>query len=98
MVAAHDIPSGSSVEVSYGPLDNDTLLLDYGFLVPSNPHDRVGVTIAPELIQMVALHTFSGKLTLNGVQTWEFEQLLGKGLKVRSLLTFASSLACVDFL
>jgi hypothetical protein len=29
--------------LSYGPLSNDFLLMDYGFVIPSNPHDRVAL-------------------------------------------------------
>lgn len=33
--------AGAHILLSYGPLSNDLLLLDYGFVVPQNSHDFV---------------------------------------------------------
>ena len=38
--------------LNYGQLSNDFLLMDYGFLVPQNPHDRVQLRFTPELLQV----------------------------------------------
>ncbi|CAK0785800.1 hypothetical protein CVIRNUC_009011 [Coccomyxa viridis] len=43
LVASRNIQASEDLLLSYGNLDNDFLLLDYGFLVPSNPFDAVAV-------------------------------------------------------
>lgn len=41
VVAERDLERGESLVLDYGSLSNDILLLDYGFVIPDNPHDRV---------------------------------------------------------
>ena len=41
LVAKKAIPAGSELLLSYGALDNHTLLLDYGFMDPENPFDNM---------------------------------------------------------
>jgi hypothetical protein len=38
--------------LSYGPLSNDFLLMDYGFVIPDNPHDRVALRFDMDLINV----------------------------------------------
>lgn len=38
--------------ISYGGLSNDFLLLDYGFLVPGNPHDTVQLRFDRGLVEV----------------------------------------------
>ena len=45
------VAQGEALEISYGALSNDFLLLDYGFLVAGNPHDRVALRLSFELLQ-----------------------------------------------
>lgn len=37
------IAAGDPLQLSYGNLPNDFLLMDYGFVVPNNPHDRISL-------------------------------------------------------
>ncbi|KAF8068228.1 SETD3 [Scenedesmus sp. PABB004] len=55
LVAKTKIPAGAPLLLSYGPLSNDFLLMDYGFVVPDNPHDRVALRFEPELVASAAL-------------------------------------------
>lgn len=50
LVAARDLAPGDQVTISYGPLSNDALLLDYGFVVEHNPHDSLELRFDPGLI------------------------------------------------
>lgn len=43
LVATEPIAAESEITISYGHVQNDELLLDYGFLVPENPFDSVSV-------------------------------------------------------
>jgi hypothetical protein len=44
------LPPGEPLLLSYGPLSNDFLLMDYGFIVPGNPHDRAALRFSAGLI------------------------------------------------
>lgn len=46
------VAAGEPLLLSYGPLTNDFLFMDYGFMVPSNPHDRVTLRFDPGLLQV----------------------------------------------
>lgn len=46
------IAAGEPLLLSYGPLSNDFLLMDYGFLCPGNPHDRVTLRFDVDLLQV----------------------------------------------
>jgi SET domain len=41
------VAAGEQLLLSYGALDNHTLLLDYGFCVPDNPFDNVALNVSP---------------------------------------------------
>lgn len=43
VVTKRPLKKGEPVLLSYGPLPNDFLLLDYGFVVDDNPHDAVAL-------------------------------------------------------
>lgn len=44
VVAEAQIKRDESLALNYGCLNNDLLLLDYGFVVPSNPYDNIELT------------------------------------------------------
>ena len=44
--------AGQALTISYGALSNDLLLLDYGFLLLSNPHDDVKLGFSSGLLEV----------------------------------------------
>ena len=55
------VGAGEALLLSYGPLGNDFLLLDYGFVMPDNPHDRIALRYGQALME-VAWMCPTGKL------------------------------------
>ncbi|CAM6007064.1 unnamed protein product [Sphagnum balticum] len=51
VVAQQDLERGDALLLDYGPLSNDILLLDYGFVIPNNPHDRVELRFELQLLE-----------------------------------------------
>ncbi|PRW59274.1 histone-lysine N-methyltransferase setd3 [Chlorella sorokiniana] len=51
MVATRQLKEGEPVLISYGNLQNDFLLMDYGFIVPRNPYDTVQLSFTRGLIE-----------------------------------------------
>lgn len=54
-MSVHQIAAGEPLLLSYGPLSNDFLLMDYGFVIPSNPHDRVALRFEMNLLNVSGL-------------------------------------------
>jgi hypothetical protein len=52
LAVKRDVAAGEALLLSYGPLSNDFLLLDYGFLVPGSPHDTVTLRFDVGLLQV----------------------------------------------
>ena len=55
VVAEKDLDEGEDVFLNYGPLSNDILLLDYGFVLPNNPNDRVELRYDGHLLDTACL-------------------------------------------
>lgn len=51
VVAQQDLERGDALVLNYGPLSNDILLLDYGFVIPNNPYDRVELRFELQLLE-----------------------------------------------
>lgn len=51
LVALEHIPQQQPLLLSYGNLPNDFLLMDYGFVVDNNPHDRVQLRFNIEMLE-----------------------------------------------
>ena len=58
------VESGEEVHNNYGPRDNETLLLGYGFAVPNNPFDHFSVGL--RLPQGLSLAEFRTSPPMNG--------------------------------
>ena len=52
LVALQDVPQQQPLHISYGNLSNDFLLMDYGFVVPGNPFDRVQLSFNLDLLEV----------------------------------------------
>jgi len=52
LVAKQRIAAGTPVLISYGPLSNDFLLLDYGFVGRNNPHDTCALRFSSGLLEI----------------------------------------------
>mmetsp|Transcript_24988 Transcript_24988/g.54325 ORF Transcript_24988/g.54325 Transcript_24988/m.54325 type:complete len:401 (+) Transcript_24988:697-1899(+) len=55
LFAKRKVAADEPLLLSYGPLSNDFLFMDYGFIVPDNPHDRVQLRFDVGLLQTGAL-------------------------------------------
>lgn len=55
VVAEKDLDAGEDLFLNYGPLSNDILLLDYGFVLPNNPNDRVELRYDGQLLDTAYL-------------------------------------------
>ncbi|KAL3675689.1 hypothetical protein R1sor_025637 [Riccia sorocarpa] len=55
VVAESSLENGTPLTLNYGALSNDLLLLDYGFIVPDNPYDRVELKYDPSLLEVACL-------------------------------------------
>lgn len=49
------LEAGDPLLLNYGKLTNDFLFLDYGFVMDSNPYDRVQLRFGVDLIQVRSL-------------------------------------------
>lgn len=52
LVTTRHLKAGEPIELSYGELSNDDLLLDYGFIVENNPFDTVKLRWDLKLIEL----------------------------------------------
>ena len=52
LVTLQHIPQQQPLQLSYGNLSNDFLLMDYGFVMPGNPFDRVQLSFSLELLEV----------------------------------------------
>ena len=52
LYAKRQLAAGDPLLLSYGNLPNDFLFMDYGFIIPDNPHDRVQLRFGVDLVQV----------------------------------------------
>ena len=52
LVALRSLAAGEPVLISYGMLSNNFFLLDFGFVIRGNPHDRVELRFDAALLQV----------------------------------------------
>eukprot|EP00968_Pinguiococcus_pyrenoidosus_P018121 scaffold1857_cov247-Pinguiococcus_pyrenoidosus.AAC.4 len=50
LVAVRSIEDGEALTAFYGPLSNDDLLVDFGFVDSENAHDAVSIDLSPSII------------------------------------------------
>lgn len=56
LLTAQNIAADQPLTLSYGSLSNDFLLMDYGFVVPGNPFDRVQLSFSLQLLEVRVHH------------------------------------------
>jgi len=85
--AARDLAPGAALALDYGALPNDFFLLDYGFVVPDNPHDYAELGFSPGLFwtaQLVAGvlpdEDAAAAAAERPLERWQAERLEGLGL------------------
>lgn len=52
LVTAQEVAANQPLQLSYGSMSNDVLLMDYGFVLPNNPFDRVQLSFSLELLEV----------------------------------------------
>ena len=80
LVALEHIPHQQPLVLSYGNLPNDFLLMDYGFVVANNPHDRVQLRFNLEMLEVscsgslyTLLNTQRGIHDLQVIRVWNID-------------------------
>lgn len=58
LFAKKAIKEGEQLLLNYGNLPNDFLMMDYGFILPCNPHDRVAMRFDVGLLQVCCVSLF----------------------------------------
>ncbi|KAK9790544.1 hypothetical protein WJX73_007583 [Symbiochloris irregularis] len=91
MITLREVSRGLPLTLSYGNLDNDALLLDYGFFVRGNPHDRVGLQFTLALIKAgraeVAKISDADQSSLDSLPSWQRGRLEELGVESGSEVT-----------
>lgn len=88
VVAEKQIDQDSPIILNYGCLNNDLFLLDYGFVVPSNPFDRVELNYDGTLLDAAAMAAGLSSPSFSSPAQWQHEilcnlNLLGHGAIVK---------------
>lgn len=52
LVALQHIPQQQLLQLSYGNFSNDFLLMDYGFIIPDNPFDKIHLSFSLEMLEV----------------------------------------------
>lgn len=55
VIAGSQIKQNDPLELNYGCLNNDLFLLDYGFVIPSNPYDCIELKYDPALLDAASM-------------------------------------------
>lgn len=70
MITLREVSKNLPLTLSYGNLDNDALLLDYGFFVRGNPHDFVGLQFTLDLIQVDSTDCIQQQASVFHLHAW----------------------------
>ncbi|KAG9444464.1 hypothetical protein H6P81_015804 [Aristolochia fimbriata] len=80
VVADKLIEQGEPVMLNYGNLSNDFFLLDYGFVIPSNPHDHVELKYDGVLLDAASMAAGIASPTFSSPTEWQLQILSQLGL------------------
>lgn len=75
VVAEAPIEQDSPVMLNYGCLSNDLFLLDYGFVIPSNPFDHVELKYDGTLLDAASMAAGVSSPSFSSPNYWQKEIL-----------------------
>lgn len=75
MIAAEHIKQSDALELNYGCLNNDLFLLDYGFVVPSNPYDCIELRYDAALLDAASMAAGVASPNFSSPSPWQREVL-----------------------
>lgn len=77
MIAGSQIKQDHQLVLNYGNLNNDLFLLDYGFVVASNPYDCVELKYDPALLDAASRAAGITSPNFSSPATWQ-QQILSQ--------------------
>ncbi|KAJ8646774.1 hypothetical protein MRB53_008522 [Persea americana] len=77
VVAETQIEKNTPVTLNYGCLNNDLLLLDYGFVIPSNPYDHVELKYDGVLLDAASMAAGVSSPAFSSTNQWQ-QQILSQ--------------------
>lgn len=79
ITSAHQLPAGSQVYITYGSHPNHKLLLEYGFVLPDNPHDYIQIELPLDAAQKSFLDSigYLGEYTISKDEGPSFRTKVG---------------------
>lgn len=75
VIAAEHIKQSDALELNYGCLNNDLFLLDYGFVVPSNPYDCIELKYDAALLDAASMAAGVTSPNFSSPSPWQLEIL-----------------------
>lgn len=75
VVAKKEIEQNTPVTLNYGCLSNDLFMLDYGFVVPSNPYDQVELRYDDSLLDAASMAAGVSSPSFSSPAIWQQEIL-----------------------
>ncbi|KAF3331542.1 histone-lysine N-methyltransferase setd3 [Carex littledalei] len=75
VVAKKEIEQNTPVTLNYGCLSNDFFMLDYGFVVPSNPYDQVELRYDDSLLDAASMAAGVSSPSFSSPAIWQQEIL-----------------------
>lgn len=76
MVAGTDIKQDDPLVLNYGCLNNDLFLLDYGFVIPSNPYDCIELKYDGALLDAASMAAGVSSPNFSTPAPWQRDILL----------------------
>ncbi|KAL8520854.1 hypothetical protein ACS0TY_011418 [Phlomoides rotata] len=77
VIAGEQIKQDDPLELNYGCLNNDLFLLDYGFVVPSNPYDCIELKYDPAFLDAASLAAGVSSPNFSSPLPWQ-QQILSQ--------------------
>ncbi|KAH6792690.1 Rubisco methyltransferase family protein [Perilla frutescens var. hirtella] len=75
VIAGAQIKQNDPLELNYGCLNNDLFLLDYGFVIPSNPYDCIELKYDPALLDAASMAAGVSSPNFSSPTPWQ-QQIL----------------------